>query len=384
MPTELNGFNTRGALAAACAAGTLGVMIFAILPFFLGLLGDSLQLNDQQLGFLASAYVGGYTLICVLSFLWITRLHWQHVFAGGIVLMVTGLLVSHVQGDYNGVMAGLIISGLGAGFMHSLSAAMVSEMIDADRKFGIKMIPEQGVSALLLFLMPVLIIARWGLPGLLGTLAVVFLMAFFFLSRVPPQGLKQQQEQRITATVKPIYVFVALFGLLAYFGGIAGVWAFMERFASEGGLDRDKASQLLALGVVTSAIGPVIPAIVGNRFGRSTPLILSTLVLIGCLFLFAGSMSLMRFGVILFFLPMAWYAGMAYQMGVIADADDSGRFSVLMTAALGIGATIGPGLLGVIKTSQNLQAALFAAAVIATVGAVASIWVARSIGKENG
>jgi predicted MFS family arabinose efflux permease len=359
-------------------------MIFALLPLLLGTAAEAMNLDDARVGFLASAYVGGYTVVTALSFFWITRIGWRYVFAMGILLLVAGLLSALVAANYMGVMAGLVIAGLGAGFMYALSVAIISEMQDADRKFGIKMVPEQGISAVLLFLVPALVIAHWGLSGLLVTLVAVFILALPFLAWIPPHGNKHGE---LTAggpmTVPPALVFLALLGLLLFFGGIAGIWAFMERFASEGDIDQALAGQLLAVGVVSSAVGPVIPAIIGDRFGRTVPLMVASAIVVLSLLILATPLALWKYGLILVVLPAAWYAGMAYQMGIIADADVTGRYSVLMSAALGIGATLGPALLGVIKSGSGLGFALGFAGVVSVAGALVSLWVVRRLDTSD-
>ena len=261
-------FDQRIVLITACIIGTAGVIIFALLPLLLGTAADAFGLDDSQVGFLGSAYVGGNTLVTALSFYWITRLDWRHVFALGILLLVCGLLIAVARPSYSGAMTGLAIAGLGSGFMYALSVAIVSEMQDADRKFGIKMVPEQGISAVLLFLLPALVIAQWGFSGFLLTLVAFFILVLPFIARVPPHGKKQERLEAVEqVVVKPYVVFLALLGLLLFFGGIAGIWAFMERFASEGAIDSTLAGQLLAVGVVASAVGPVIPAVSAKLAG---------------------------------------------------------------------------------------------------------------------
>ncbi len=371
-------FEQRIVLVTACAIGTAGVIIFALLPLLLGTAADAFDLNDSQVGFLGSAYVGGNTVVTALSFFWITRIDWRHVFVMGILLLVCGLLIAYFNPGYSGAIAGLSIAGLGSGFMYALSVAIVSEMQDADRKFGIKMVPEQGVSAILLFLLPSLVLVHWGFPGFLLTLVAFFLLASPFLLKVPSHGRKQEiLKNGGDSPVKPYVVFIALLGLLLFFGGIAGIWAFMERFANDGDIDKSLAGQLLAVGVVSSAVGPVIPAVIGDRFGRVLPLLITASIVVVSLLLLATPLTLWKYGLVLVVLPAAWYAGMAYQMGVIAEADVTGQYSVLMSAALGLGATLGPALLGLIKTASGLPVALAFAGAVAVSGALASIWVIR-------
>lgn len=377
-------FASRATLVAACLIGTLGVLIFAILPLLLGTAANSLGLSDIEIGFLGSMYVGGYTVVTALSFFWITRINWRHVFAFASLLLAGGLLIALVRQQYYAIATGLVIAGFGAGFMHALSFAIVAEMDDADRKFGIKMIPEQGISALLIFLVPVLVIATWGLPGLLLTLIALFLLATPLYPLIPRAGAKQVAAKGAETTPRKLLaVILSLFGLLLFFGGIAGIWAFLERFASDSDLDPILAGQLLAIGVLSSAVGPFVPAVLGDRFGRVLPLAVATAVLLVSLGLMSLPVTVTKYVVVLILLPTAWYAGMAYQMGIIAEADVTGEFSVLMAAALGVGATLGPGMLGLIKSSLGLTAGLSFAGLVVIGGTLVSIWSLRILEKHS-
>ncbi|HKI74895.1 MAG TPA: hypothetical protein VJ998_09640, partial [Pseudomonadales bacterium] len=79
-----------------------------------------------------------------------------------------------------------------------------------------------------------------------------------------------------------------------------------------------------------------------------------------------------------------WNFPLAYQMGMIATADPNGRVSVLMPAALAIGAAFGPILAGILVNGGNSYVplyALFAAAVTASL--VAFAMVARRVANRT-
>jgi predicted MFS family arabinose efflux permease len=368
----------RRILIAGCGTGTLGVLVFALLPLMLGGFADALFLDDAAIGWLGSAYVGGYTVVTAAAFLWVNRVSWHIVFAGGALLMGAGFALAAINLDYHSAIVALAISGLGAGFLYALSVAIVSRLDEVDRAFAIKMVPEQTLPALLLVALPALVVARFGVTGVLTVTACIALLGLALLPLVPRRESNSPSDTEAGSGIG--LAFAALLGLLMFFGGIAGVWAFAERLLVEAGIDRTAAGQMLAIGVIASAVGPLTVAIVGDRFGRLWPLLVTLAVVVVSLLALADKPSTVGYAVLMFSFPAAWYAGMAYQMGIVADADHSGKYSVLIAAALGVGATIGPAAYGEIKGAFDVLAANTAAAGMATGGILLSAWVTRRSG----
>ena len=74
-------------------------------------------------------------------------------------------------------------------------------------------------------MLPSLVLVHWGFSGFLLTLVAFFLLASPFLLKVPSHGRKQEVLKKGSdGPVKPYVVFIALLGLLLFFGGIAGIW----------------------------------------------------------------------------------------------------------------------------------------------------------------
>ncbi|MBW2369657.1 MAG: hypothetical protein JRH15_17435 [Deltaproteobacteria bacterium] len=374
--------NRVSALVAACGLGVAGVLIFCVLPVLVGAVKDHLNLNDAQVGILGAVYFACYALMTLTSVFWIRRFNWRSITITGLLLVVAGLVYSAVNSSYYGIVIGLAAAGFGAAMLYALCCCMVSDMDDTDRKFAIKMIPEQLVPAILLFTLPALVIVPWGLSGLLVALAIIFGLVLLFTFWIPPCG------RVITVagggqTNGSLLVFGALAALLVYFGGFAGLWAFFEIIATENNLDKATAGMLIGLSLISSGITPVIAAIIGDRFGRNIPMLTATAIALATLFLLSGELTILKFGIVTIMLPGACYVVFAYLMGLIAVADVSGRFAVLMTSALAFGATLGQAVFGVIKTvGGNTAAYIFAAALI-IVGQLIAVWVNNKLSSNK-
>ena len=370
----------RRYLLTGIGAGTLGALAFAILPLLLGEYAALLALDDASVGWLGSTYVAGYTLTTGAAFLWVERAPWPMVHLTGALLMVLGFSVAASSLGYQTALLGFALAGAGSGLMFALSCALVACRDDADRAFALKIFPEQGFPALLLFLLPVAVIAPFGIQGLLIFLAIVAMIGAFSCSFTPgaPLSRSTAEEAVNVAHGRGLPTAIALLGLLLFFCGFAGFWAFAEIILVDSGVDKAAAGRLLGIGVVASAIGPLFTAAIADYFGRVRPLLLLLGLIIAGLLLMSQLSGLIAFTALFALLPAAWYAGIAYQMGIIADVDLSGRFSVLMAAALGLGATIGPVLYGEIKSADGLAAANVVAALVTATGIACTIWAVRN------
>ena len=70
--------------------------------------------------------------------------------------------------------------------------------------------------------------------------------------------------------------------------------------------------------------------------------------------------GLVRYALAIIALTLSMNFWLAYMLSSVAAADVSGRYAVLVTAALGIGATLGPAIAGGIIQSANYSPMLAA------------------------
>ncbi len=380
MMQHQRSIDSRASLLGACALGAVGVKVFAILPLLLGTIADHLALDETATGLVASAYFGAYFIVTLTSVLWIRRLSWRVLAATGSLFVLAGLLAGvFLSHSYQGVLIGITVSGLGAAVVYALSMTLVGDMTDKDRRFAIKLIPEQVIPAVLMFVLPVLIIQPFGLQGFLLALAAVVALLALLSNGIPARGRRIAQRSG-PALAGQGWVFVGLLALLIYFTGFAGLWAFMERLAHVA-IEPAEVGGLLALGLVASAVGPAVAAILGDRGGRVVPILVGTLITLASLTLLLGELSVLKFGVLMAVLPAAYYFSLAYIFGLISDADISGRFSSLISSALALGAAIGPGVFGYILEMHGSKTGYLFIVLAMSLGAALCMWVELRLKK---
>ena len=84
--------------------------------------------------------------------------------------------------------------------------------------------------------------------------------------------------------------------------------------------------------------------------------------------LLSNDPGLVRFSLAIVALTLSLNFWLAYMLGSVSKLDISGRYSVLTTAALGAGATIGPAIAGLILQQADMLQVLMAAGLLILAG----------------
>jgi predicted MFS family arabinose efflux permease len=265
----------------------------------------------------------------------------------GFAIMTASLALAWSATSFNVARLAVAASGLGAGLLYPISLTLASDMEHTERVFSIKLTVEQLVPAGLLIAMSLGWFLGNGLNTVLGALLVTVLVCLLASIAMPAQG-HGPETTSAAAGGSVIPGFLALLALAINFAGFAGLWVFLERIAVDSGFSAEFTGLWLAVGLITSGIGPLLAAFLEDRFGYASVLIL---------------------------LPLTYYFAIAYFMAIVACADSNGKISGLMSFALAVGSASGPALFGALKGGGG--PVLLAMAACITTGALLIIYVAR-------
>lgn len=336
-------------LAAACAMGAMGALVFLALPLFIGLFIDELGFSEQQAGLVASAYFATYFIASASAFLWIDRIRLQRIGALACLCIAAGSSFATLASSPTGLASCMAIVGVGGGMLFSIATSVISQRPQADRDFGWLLATQQLLAALFL-------IASTGWNLGLGLLCITFLA----LLLIP--GTAVLSGYRNTAKCHPDIegrqpgkspAWFALLALMINFMALSALWAFVERIGASSGLDAGEISAALSLSMLAGLAGALLVTGLAGRVGRQLPLWLSALAFLSVCAGYALEMNWSLFLAVTAGLSFSWNFGLAYQMSIVATVDDKGKFSALIPAAQGAGAMLGPVLGGFLASSGN-------------------------------
>jgi predicted MFS family arabinose efflux permease len=357
---EKNNLDRPSVVSAAAGSGTAAILVFATMPVLVGGMADLYQLSDLQSGLIATLYFSTYAITALTSPLWIRRISWRLLSGCGFSLMLVSIFAALNASSYDAARVAIAASGLGAGLLYPVSMSLVSDMVHTERVYAIKLAIEQLVPAALLILLAMGTLAASGLSGTLTAILVTLVICILASYAMPRRGAHtatdgQSDWGRLSLGL------LALLALAINFSGFAGLWVFIERIAVERNFQPDFINTWIAVGLISSGVGPLLAAVVADRVGRTAPVLLSTAAALASMALLSGEVTSTHYALALILLPLTYYFGISYLFSIVVATDTSGRISGLMSFALAVGSAVGPALFGALRNSGGPVLTLMAA-----------------------
>ncbi len=379
---------------SACTVSSVGGLLFNIMPALLGSAAERFSLNDAEVGIVGSTMLAGFALVAATSRQWINRFDWRALCVAGTGLAVVSLALCALIQTYAPLLGALFVTGMGLALLYTVTIAIVSENHKPDRAFGIKLASEVLLAIVAVLALTQFVQARWGFAGTVLTLAALSgFVSLAGLPGIPARRTLVPPEERFAmlrrhgtdlSMIRNWAPWLGLGGMFISFGGLAALWAFLTQIAPSFGVNDQTVAILLMIGLAISGMAGIAAAVIGDRFGRQTPLTIGMLLAIaGVVVLMVGN-GLAGYFIGALLAVGLWNFPMAYQMGMIASSDPNARVAVLMPAALAIGSALGPILGGAVLSGGHGYIPLYAVfAVSITASLVAFTILARRLANRN-
>lgn len=303
----------------------------------------------------------------------------QAMAAGALLVMTLGDGLTIFVRDASWLVAARLVAGFGHGLALGVFSGAMASSRQPDRMGAIYTVAGVGLTAVVPFASPILQEAIGG-----GGLYLIFLAAalpavaclHFFPRRASNETIPSAGGEDARATpIGAADTALILLAVVICYSALGGFWVYLGQFLQQAGASYARAAQVVGLGNLALVGGTLAAAMMGSRFGRRKPLLISLpAIALACVSfnLVPGSQFAYTVATILTFLAFGFF--WPYCLGLWSAVDASGRVAVMgfATASLSIG--IGPfvaariveraGLGAVIWTSSALFAlsiAFFAA-----------------------
>lgn len=356
-----NTFKTTTTIALMSATGA---GVFLSLPLLIGAFIDVLELTEQQAGLLGSSYFGGFFVVSLTAIFWLTKVSCRLSGIVAVVILFSSFLLMSIQRDFTALALLMVTAGVGSGVIFCLSLVIINQLKNTEGVFGWKIFAEQVCGAFLLFTIPFFLDSKYGISGALIYIGTILLFTGSAVLFVRPTYSESAQRGQITEN-KDTYFWLALAAFAICFGALSGVWAFVERLASEQELTSSEISLSLSISLIGGALGSFIAAFQKNKIGIHKPILISTLMLVCVLAGYSQPFNNVIFAILCFILSFGWNYGLVYQMSKLVTLDTTKTKAVLISPALAFGGIFGPALAGlVITTSGYLLMLIVAVCVI--------------------
>lgn len=344
---DLNPMDRMPHLLAGFGVLTSGALIFNFLPVLLGAFADALQLLPHQLGLVGGAYTFGFAVASLPAVYLIENASWRWTTAVVSIVVAALLIAASGIESVTLLLAFFFPIGVAKGTLFGLANRLLGSTSDPDRLVGIGYFIELTVPALLIILVSTVVAPAWGHVGVLITLGLVILALGAVSTPLMPRDARAATVDQILPKEKlTADIVLGLSASILVFIGASGTWAFVERIGIVNGIEPATVGTILSFGLFVTALGSLLPMLTEQRIRRGTMLFAVAGTVMVATFLLDTRSGLAWYFVAVNLFNLAWGAATVYVTASIADSDTTGRFIVLISGSIGLGAAIGPSIAG--------------------------------------
>lgn len=372
----------RSTIISALIASAVGVLMYNVLPLFLGAAQDRHGLNSVQTGLMGTSFFLGFNVAGATAFYWIRRISWRFGAVLAAPFTSAVLLISNLDLPFTIALAAVCASGVASGVLYSIGTTIIGDTSAPNRWYGVKVAMESSAGTLLLFLLPVTLTARFGPAGVVYGMAgfIILLLPILFLL---PRTWQKSDPAILGAQISPatpldrVAIVSAVVSLLMVFAGISAIWAFAERMGKLSGYDEGSVGQLLAITLMSGIFASLGVAYFGERLHRVKTYVISLGVVFAGLLLLSIPHAFIIYALGNCLYMMGWSAATPLASAEIAHLDTDGRYTSMIVPAIGIGSMIGPFVAGLILEEHSPTVLFIFVAFSILVAALLMIFAAR-------
>jgi len=184
--------------------------------------------------------------------------------------------------------------------------------------------------------------ATFGMAGYCIPAMIVAIPALLLNTRLQTVKKSIAEDNKISSTLP--FLFLPIAGLLVFVIfqiGHGPRWDNFVPFGASVGLDAADVGIALSIAYGISFIGPLAAAALASRMGRNIPVLLALTVQFFVVISFQGQMEWIGFAVRSIVMLTIWTFVSVFIMGMVANADKTGRYTVLLPAAQSGGLSLG-------------------------------------------
>jgi MFS family permease len=360
-------------LALGIFVAAASVVLMGVQPILVSFFSDHLSLNLNQNGWVLAAEQYGAAAGALFGYVIAGRMAWNRAIVGGCALAAIANLASPYVDGVGELIATRFLSGFFTTGVYTVGVFFLSHAINPDRVFGFLMVLTTSFFSVDAMLLPVLI-DQYGYAIAVGSGAIWFLAAMLagaWLPAGPGAGSDARDAPPANRSARPIVGMTALLGGFLLQLSIFSVWGFLDSVGRNDGLTGEQIGYGIGIGVLGGIPAALVPAIVGDRYGRISMIAVSTVLLAASYFALERQLTFPAYVFWIAVMNIGWVLGLVYYMGLTVAHDPNGRFARLMTFTQFLAAGVGPTCSALVISNNKLSPIFLVAAVSATAGLVA-------------
>jgi predicted MFS family arabinose efflux permease len=333
---------------------TIGAETFNILPLLTAGAFDTLAFSERQVGVLSLAISVGSAASALFAVTWVRSGRWRRAAVAALSGMVATNTLAIFFHDYRTFV---LLQGA-AGFFGTavicLALTMLSDCEEAARGFGLSN-AMQVVYQISMILAGPFLLRLGGLNGVLALLTLLGGSAVALTPLLPDQGRVAATAGFSRELFRPT-TLLALVGFGMFFLNAGAYWTYVQIIGEASGMSARVAANCVAGGISGGILGGTAAWLLGDRFGRLWPLLISCLMTVAAAVLLRGTVGItsLVLSVLLYF--FAWNYSVAYQLSIVGAVDTTGRGVAFTQVFVFLGAAAGAGLAAIFVSPGHYEA----------------------------
>jgi predicted MFS family arabinose efflux permease len=344
----------------------IGMSCFLILPILIGAAANSLNFDEQELGFMASSIMTGTAISSIFAVIWIRKINWKLAGYTSMLLMLFSHIVALFIHDEILFVLLMCIAAFGGGTLYSIALTVLSDSHHADRYFGFSIAAQVFFQVLGLIILPKFTM-QYGINTLLVLFLILETIGLLLLRWLPYKGNKRVSTNNkadvnnVADGILKLKVIFALLGCFMFFFNVGVIWTYIERIGDNVGFSAEDIGLALSIGVFFGIPGALLASWVSERFGYVRPLALAALITLISVYMLIGSISFSNYIIALILYNASWNFSLTFQYSIVNHVDASGKGVAAAPAFHAMGAAVGPAITALYITSDNYSYANFLA-----------------------
>ncbi len=350
----------------------LSLVLMGVQPILVGFYSDHLHLDLSQNGWVLAAEQFGGAAGALLGYWVATRVRWSYSIIGACVLAAAVNIATPYIGGFDALLLARFTSGLTSTAAYTVAIFFLAQTAKPERVFGSLMVLQTCFFSVDAMILPPLN-ERYGYGIAVGSASLWFfaaLIAAFWLPAGIDSANRPAAAHRRQAGARPLVSAAALFGAFLLQLSIFAVWGFLERIGRADGLTDEQIGYAIGIGVLGGIPGGLLPAVIGERFGRLSMIVLSGIMLVASYLALSGALHMSGYLLWIGIMNVGWVLGLAYYMGLTVRHDPDGRMTRLMPFSQILSAGVGPACSALATGDQKLAPIFVIACTAATLGVV--------------
>ena len=310
--------------------------------FFVGGMMTELGFSQTQANYVASAEFAGMTIASLLGIFWINHLNWRKVAIFALSVVFAGNLISSFVNELEWMILIRFLTGLfGYGTATALGAAVIGTTLNPARNFGINNATSLVIGALTALLIPIAM-ATFGMIGYFVFPLVLSIPALLVNTKLQTVKKSISGDEKSSSGLPFLFLPIACLLVFVIFQiGHGPRWDNFVPFGASVGLDAGDVGIALSIAYGISFLGPLAAAALASKMSRNIPVLLTLMVQFFVVISFQGQMEWIGFAIRSIIMLTIWTFVSVFIMGMIATADKTGRYIVLLPAAQAGGLSLG-------------------------------------------